>query len=53
MKWWLWKIFYFVCVFGGLWKIGEVKRKGVKSGYRTKGLITWAGPARFAEISAP
>ena len=26
---------------------------GVQSGYRTKGLITWAGLARFAEIPAP
>ena len=41
----------FVCVFGGLWKIGEVKWEGVKSSYRTKGLITWAGLSRFAEIS--
>ena len=36
-----------------LWKIGEVKGKGVNSGYKTKGLITWAGLALFAEISAP
>ena len=39
----------FVCVFGGLWKIGEVK--WLKSGYRTKGLIRWAGLSRFADIS--
>ena len=38
-------------VYGGLWKIGEVKEEGIKSGYRTKGLITWGGLARFAEIS--
>ena len=53
----------FVCVFGvgggggggggGLWKISEVKGEGVKSGSRTKSLITWAGLARFAETSAP
>ena len=36
-----------------LWKIGEVKREGVESGYRTKGLITWAGVVSFAEISEP
>ena len=39
----------FVCV-RGLWKIGEVKGEGIKSGYRTEDLITWAGQARFAEI---
>ena len=37
----------------GLWKIGEVKGVGVNSGYRSKGLITWAGLARFSEISVP
>ena len=43
-----------VCdVFGGLCQIGEVKWEGVKSGYRTSGLITWAGLAHFAEILAP
>ena len=31
------------------WGWGE----GVKSGYRTKGQITWAGLARFAEVPAP
>ena len=31
------------------WGRGE----GVKSGYRTKGQITWAGLARFAEILTP
>ena len=36
-----------------LWKIGEVKGKGGNSGYKTKGLITWAGFARFVEMSAP
>ena len=30
----------FLCVFGKLWKIGEVKGEGVKSGYRIKDLIT-------------
>ena len=40
-------------VFGELWKIGKVKGEGVRSGYRTKGPITWAGLARFAKISAP
>ena len=40
-------------VFEGLWKIGEVKGVGVNSGYRSKGLITWAGLARFSEISVP
>ena len=29
-----------MCVFGKLWKIGEVKGEGVKSGYRIKDLIT-------------
>ena len=29
-----------MCVFGGLGKIGKVKRVDVHSGYRTKGLIT-------------
>ena len=44
----------FACVFRGLWKIGEVKGEGVKSAaFRTKGLITWAGLARFVDISAP
>ena len=42
-----------LCLLGGLWKIGEVKREDVKSGYRTKALITWARLARFKEISAP
>ena len=42
-----------VCRFRRLWKIDEVKGEGVKSGYKTKGLITWAGPASFAEIPAP
>ena len=37
----------FVCVFGGLWKIGEVNGEGVNSGYRFKGLIIWAGLAGF------
>ena len=31
------------------WGQGE----GVKFGYTTKGLITWTGLARFAEIPAP
>ena len=35
-----------------LWKMGDVKEEGVKSGNKTKGLITWAGLARFAEILA-
>ena len=39
--------------FEGLWKIGGVKGEGVNSGYRSKGLITWAGLARFSEISVP
>ena len=42
-----------MCVFGGLCKINEVNGEGVKSGYRTKGLITRAGLARFAETPAP
>ena len=29
-----------MCVFGGLGKIGKVKREDVQSGYRTKELIT-------------
>ena len=37
----------------GVWKIGEVKGEGVKPGYRTNGLITWARLARFAEIAVP
>ena len=41
------------CVFRGLWKIGEVKEESVKYSYRTKGLITWAEMARFAEILSP
>ena len=41
-----------VCV-RSLWKIAEVRREGVESGYRTNGLITWAGLVSFAEISAP
>ena len=36
----------------GFWKVSEVKGKGLKSGNKTKNLITWAGIARF-EISAP
>ena len=44
---------FWVCGFRRLWKLGELKGEGVKSDYKTKGLITWAGPARFAEISAP
>ena len=36
-----------------LWKTGEVKGNGVNSGYKIKALITWAGLARLAEISAP
>ena len=44
---------FWVCGFGGFWKIGEVKKEGVKSGNKTSCLITWAGVARFAEISAP
>ena len=39
--------------FGWFWKIGEVMGEDVKSGYKTKSLITCAGMARFAEISAP
>ena len=35
-----------------VWKIGQVKGEGVKSGNKTKGLITSAELARFAEISA-
>ena len=31
---------FWVCGFGELGKFGEVKREGVKSGYRTNGLIT-------------
>ena len=35
---------FFMCVFGGLWKIGEVQGEGVKSGYRTKALfMSWVG----------
>ena len=37
-----------------VWVCGfEVKRVEVKSGYKTKGLNTWAGLARSGEISAP
>ena len=43
---------FWVCGFGGLSKIGQVKGWGVKSGYETKSLITLARLARFAEISA-
>ena len=39
LRGWGWN---FVCV-RGLWKIGKVKGESVKSGYRTKDLITWAG----------
>ena len=42
----------FVCVLG-LWKIGEVKGEGQKSGHRTKGLIKWAVLVRFSENPAP
>ena len=38
----------FVCMFGGLWKIGKVKGEDVKSGNKTKGLITWAGTSLLA-----
>ena len=38
---------------GGGWKIGEVKGSGVKTVNKTMGLITWAGLALFAKISAP
>ena len=34
-------------------KIDEVKREGVKSDKKTKGLITRAGLVHFAEILAP
>ena len=34
-------------------EIGNVKGRGLESGYRTKGLITMAGLPRFAEIPAP
>ena len=42
----------------GVWVRGSLKNrwgqgKGEKSGYKTKGQITWAGLAHFAEISAP
>ena len=47
------RLTFWVCWFEGLWKIGDVKGEGVKSGYKTKGLITWAGQACFAEIAAP
>ena len=39
---------FWVYGFGGLWKFDEVKEEGVKSGDKTKGLITWAGLSRFA-----
>ena len=42
-----------LCVLGGLWKIVELKGEGIKSGYRTKGLITWAKLAHIKEISLP
>ena len=42
-----------LCVLGWLWKIVEFKREGIKSGYRTKGLITWAKLAHIKEISLP
>ena len=40
-----------VCVRGAL--KNRWGQKGVKSGYKIKGLITWAGLARFVEIWAP
>ena len=41
-----------LCVCSGAFKNGWGQWEGVKSGYRTKGLITWAGLASFAEIPA-
>ena len=41
------------CVYSGALKNRWGQGEGVKSGYRTKGLITWAGLACFAEIPAP
>ena len=42
-----------LCVCSGALKNQWAQGEGVKSGYRTRGLITWAGLARFAEIPAP
>ena len=42
-----------LCVCSGAFKNRPGQGEGVKIGYRTKGLITWAGLARFAEILAP
>ena len=39
-----------VWVRGGFFKIGEVKGEGVKFGYKTMGVVTWAGSACFTEI---
>ena len=41
-----------LCVCSGALKTLWGQGQSVKSGYRTKGLITWAGLARFAEILA-
>ena len=40
-------------VYSGALKNRWGQGEGVKSGYRTKGLITWTGVAHFAEIPAP
>ena len=42
---------FIVCL--GAFKNRPGQGEGVKIGYRTKGLITWVGLARFAEILAP
>ena len=36
-----------------VWVCGALKNRWGHSGYETKGLIKWAGLARFAEMSAP
>ena len=41
------------CVSSGVLKNRWGQGEGVKSSYRTKDLITWAGLAPFAEIPAP
>ena len=42
-----------LCVCSGALKNRWGQGEGVKAGSRTKGLITWAGLARFTEIPAP
>ena len=41
-----------LCMCSGALKNRWAQGEGVKTGYRTKGLIAWAGMARFAEIPA-